>query len=293
MTYNYAERFEKQIEAKYKHGLTSADMATNTKYKFIDAQTIKIPTVAVTGYKDHKRDGSVNKGTITNEWTPYKLTHDRDISFYVDEMDVDESNQVISAANITATFMEDQAIPETDAYRYSKLYADAKSYSAKIDNTVLSVQNILEVFDKAMEYMDEAGVPSEGRKMKVIPSVYTMLKNAEKIQRTLEVTGGADINRNVRSLDEVEIQKVPSDRFKTTYDFTDGFAPGGSAKQMYMIIYHPTAIIAPVKVQDVYLWPKGSDPQAAFGWLYQNRSFQDLFLIKQKKEGVYIVSEQE
>ncbi|SEN98013.1 capsid protein [Peptostreptococcus russellii] len=293
MTYNYAERFEKQIEAKYKHGLTSADMATNTKYKFIDAQTIKIPTVAVTGYKDHKRDGSVNKGTITNEWTPYKLTHDRDISFYVDEMDVDESNQVISAANITATFMEDQAIPETDAYRYSKLYADAKSYSAKIDNTVLSVQNILEVFDKAMEYMDEAGVPSEGRKMKVTPSVYTMLKNAEKIQRTLEVTGGADINRNVRSLDEVEIQKVPSDRFKTIYDFKDGFAPGDSAKQMHMIIYHPTAIIAPVKVQDVYLWPKGSDPQAAFGWLYQNRSFQDLFLIKQKKEGVYIVSEQE
>lgn len=293
MTYNYAERFEKQIEAKYKHGLTSADMATNTKYKFIDAQTIKIPTVAVTGYKDHKRDGSVNKGTITNEWTPYKLTHDRDISFYVDEMDVDESNQVISAANITATFMEDQAIPETDAYRYSKLYADAKSYSAKIDNTVLSVQNILEVFDKAMEYMDEAGVPSEGRKMKVTPSVYTMFKNAEKIQRTLEVTGGADINRNVRSLDEVEIQKVPSDRFKTIYDFKDGFAPGDSAKQMHMIIYHPTAIIAPVKVQDVYLWPKGSDPQAAFGWLYQNRSFQDLFLIKQKKEGVYIVSEQE
>lgn len=293
MTYNYADRFEKQIEAKYKHGLTSADMATNTKYKFIDAQTIKIPTVAVTGYKDHKRDGSVNKGTITNEWTPYSLKHDRDISFYVDEMDVDESNQVLSAANITATFMEDQAIPETDAYRYSKLYAEAKTHSAKIDNTVLSVQNVLEVFDKAMEYMDEAGVPSDGRKMKVTPAVYTMLKNAEKIQRTLEVTAEVDINRNVRSLDEVEIQKVPSDRFKTKYDFTDGFAPGATAKQMHMIIYHPTAIIAPVKVQDIYLWPKGSDPQAAFGWLYQNRSFQDLFLIKQKKEGVYIVSEHE
>lgn len=293
MSYNYAERFERQIEAKYKHGLTSADMATNNKYKFIDAQTIKIPTVAVSGYKDHKRDGSVNKGTITNEWTPYKLKHDRDISFYVDEMDVDETNQVLSAGNITATFMEDQAIPEADAYRYSKLYADAKEHGATVDTTPLTAQNILEIFDKAMEAMDEAGVPTEGRKMKVTPKVYTMLKNAEKVQRTLEVTGGADINRNVRSLDEVEIQKVPSDRFKTKYDFDNGFAAGGSAKQMHMIIYHPTAIIAPIKVQDVYLWPKGSDPQAAFGWLYQNRSFMDLFLIKQKKEGVYIVSEAE
>ena len=138
MSYNYAERFEIQIEAKYKHGLTSADMATNNKYKFIDAQTIKIPTVAVSGYKDHKRDGSVNKGTITNEWTPYKLKHDRDISFYVDEMDVDETNQVLSAGNITATFMEDQAIPEADAYRYSKLYADAKEHGATVDTTPLT-----------------------------------------------------------------------------------------------------------------------------------------------------------
>lgn len=293
MGYNYAERFERQIEEKYKHGLTSADMASNTKYKFIDAQTIKIPTIALSGYKEHKRDGTVNKGKITNDWTPYKLSHDRDISFYVDEMDVDETNQVISAGNITATFMEDQAIPETDAYRYSKLYADAKTHGATIDNTELSTANILEVFDKAMEAMDEAGVPSDGRRMKVTPKVYTMLKSAEKIQRTLEVTGGADINRNVRTLDEVQIEKVPSDRFKTVYDFADGFKPGGSAKQIHMIIYHPTAIIAPIKVQDVYLWPKGSDPQAAFGWLYQNRSFQDLFLIKQKKEGVYIVSEAE
>ena len=293
MSYNYAERFERQIENKYKHGLTSADMAANKKYKFIDAQTIKIPTIALSGYKDHKRNGDVNKGTITNDWTPYKLTHDRDIEFYVDEMDVDETNQVLSAGNITSAFMEDQAIPETDAYRYSKLYADAKTHGAKIDNTVLTVNNILEVFDKAMEYMDEAGVPSEGRKMKVTPAVYRMIKNAEKIQRTLEVTGSTDINRNVRSLDEASIQKVPSDRFKTVYDFAEGFKPGSSAKQMHMMIYHTSAIIAPIKVQDVYLWPKGSTPRAAFGWLYQNRSFQDLFLIKQKKEGLYIVSEAE
>lgn len=134
MAYNYAERFEKQIEAKYKHGLTSADMASNNKYRFIDAQTIKIPTVTISGYKDHVRTGeSTNRGTITNEWTPFSLSHDRDISFYVDAMDVDETNQVLSAANITSTFMEDQAIPETDAYRYSKLYADIVAAGGSVD----------------------------------------------------------------------------------------------------------------------------------------------------------------
>ncbi|WFF72679.1 capsid protein [Proteiniclasticum sp. QWL-01] len=289
MAFNYAERFESQIEEKYKHGLTSADMATNNKYRFIDAQTIKIPTVTISGYKDHVRTGeSTNRGTISNEWTPYSLTHDRDISFYVDIMDVDETNQVVSAAHITKAFMEDQAIPETDAYRYSKLYADFVTHGGTPTTTILTVSNILSIFDDAMEAMDEAGVPESGRKLKCTPAIYTLLKSAEGIQRTLEASGAANVNRVIRKLDDVEITKVPSDRFKTAFDFTEGFAPAVTAKQIHMIIYHNSAIVAPVKVSDVYLWAKGETPQSAYGWLYQNRSYQDLFLIKQKRAGVYI-----
>jgi hypothetical protein len=122
-----------------------------------------------------------------------------------------------------------------------------------------------------------------------------MLKNAEKIQRTLEVTGGAkDVNRHVRSLDDVEIVRVPVDRFKTAYDFTDGFTPAVSAKQIRMILVHPaTAVIAPKKFADIYLWNKGETPDSAFGYLYQNRAYHDLFVIKQKVKGVAINAEAE
>lgn len=295
MAINYATRFERQIEEKYKHGLTSADMASNNKYRFIDAQTIKIPTVTVSGYKDHVRTGeSTNRGTISNEWTPYSLTHDRDISFYVDSMDVDETQQAVSAAHITKAFMEDQAIPETDAYRYSKLYSDFVTHGGVPNTTALTTANILSIFDTAMQAMDEAGVPESGRKLKCTPASYTLLKNAEGIQRTLEANGNANIHRAVRSLDDVEIMKVPSDRFKTAYNFSPvdgGFEPAVTAKQIRMILYHNSAIVAPVKVSDVYLWAKGETPQSAYGWLYQNRSYQDLFLIPQKKEGVYICAE--
>lgn len=289
MAINYATRFERQIEKKYMHGLTSADMASNNKYRFIDAQTIKIPTVTVSGYKDHVRTTeSTNRGTVSNEWTPYSLTHDRDISFYVDVMDVDETQQVLSAANITNTFLEDRAIPETDAYRYSKLYADFVANGGVVNTTALTTANILSIFDTAMQAMDEAGVPETGRRLKCTPAIYTLLKRAEGIQRTLEVTGGENINRVVRTLDSVEIMKVPSDRFKSAFDFTEGFTPAVTAKQIHMVLYHNSAIVAPVKVSDVYLWAKGETPQSAYGWLYQNRSYQDLFLIPQKKEGVYI-----
>ncbi|HHY42976.1 MAG TPA: capsid protein [Thermoanaerobacterales bacterium] len=289
MTINYAERFERQIEQQFARELASSALDTNRQYSFIDAKTIKIPTITLTGYKDHARDGSKNRGTVSNTYQAMTLTHDRDIEFFVDEMDVDETNQVLSAANITAVFNQEHAIPELDAYRYSKLYSEYVNLGGEPDTTALTEQNILSVFDQMMEEMDEASVPQSGRVLYVTPKIYTMIKNAEKIQRILDVTGGvANVNRNVRSLDEVSIVTVPSDRMKTLYDFSEGFVPGEGAKQIRMILVHPSAVIAPVKVADVYLWNKGETPDSAFGYLYQNRMYTDLFIIKAKIGGVKI-----
>lgn len=291
---NYATRFESQIEQQYDIELTSSALSRNKSYNFMDAQTIKIPTLDLSGYKDHARDGSVNRGSVSNTYTPYSLTHDRDISFFVDDMDVDESNMAVSAANVTGRFNSQHAIPETDAYRYSKLYQDFKTHGGVVKTTDLTEVNILSEFDKMMEDMDEAGVPQEGRILYLTPKYYTMIKNAEKIVRNVDVSAERAINRNVRSLDEVELVKVPSGRFKTAYNFAEGFVPAVSAKQIRMILVHPgTAIVAPVKVADIYLWNKGQTPDSAFGFLYQNRSYQDLFVIKQKVAGVAINAEAE
>ena len=175
MAINYAERFERQIEQQFARELTSADMAENRRYNFIDAQTIRVATVTLSGYKDHARDGSKNRGTVGNTYQAFSLTHDRDIEFFVDEMDVDETNQVLSAANITAVFNSEQAIPELDAHRYSKLYSEFKTNGGTVDKTVLTEANILSVFDKMMKDMDEASVPQSGRKLKVTPTVYLIL----------------------------------------------------------------------------------------------------------------------
>lgn len=288
MAINYASRFEREIQQKFARELTSADLAANKKYNFIDAQTIKVPTVSLSGYKDHARDGSKNRGTVGNTYQSMTLNHDRDIEFFVDDMDVDETNMVLSAANITNTFNEEQAIPELDAYRYSKLYADFVAADGSVNSTILTEENVLSIFDKMMEDMDEAGVPQSGRMLKVTPPVYTMLKNAEKIIRNIDVSAARGINRNVRSLDEVTIVTVPSDRMKTLYDFSNGWAPAVGAQQINMILYHNSAILAPTKVADIYLWGKGETPDSAFGYLYQNRMYTDLFLINAKKDAVAI-----
>lgn len=286
---NYASKFERQIEQQYARESFTADFESNKSYKFINAKTIQIGSLTLSGYKDHKRDGSKNRGTVSNKWTPYALAFDRDVEFYVDDQDVDETNLVVSTANIAATFNTEQAIPETDKYRFSKLYAEAVAKGSTISNTALTVENFLTEFDNAMAAMTKAGVPKTGRKMKVTTDVYKLVKQAKDIQRVLNLGGNAGkVDRNVYSLDEVDIQEVTDDRMMTNYDFTEGAVEGATAKQINFILYHNSAIIAPVKVSEIYLWVKGKTPETAYGHLYQDHRYHDLFVIEAKAAGVYM-----
>lgn len=285
-TVNYATQFEKDLKQKYTRELLSADLTTQN-VTFIGANKIKIPYISVSGYKDHSRNGGFNRGSVKNEFMEKTLTFDRDIEFFVDSMDVDETNQALSAANITNTFEKEKAIPETDAYRFSKLYTDFSALGQTATSDALTVKNVLDKFDTWMEEMDEDEVPEEGRILYLIPSMYTLIKNAEKIVRSLEVTKSAAINRHVRSLDDVTIKKIPSGRMKTVYDFTEGYVPATTAKQMDMLLIHPQSVIAADKHSYINLWQPGSHTQGD-GYLYQNRKYGDLFVVDTRVEGIKI-----
>lgn len=297
--YSYAEQFERELQQKYSRELTSYALTqSNLGVKFINAQTIKLPSISLSGYKDHDRGGmGFNAGTIANEWEPKKLSHDRDIEFALDPMDIDETNLVLEVANIQNAFEEEQAIPEKDSYRYSKLYAEAKTYAANgavIDNTVLTTSNILDWFDTQMEKMDDAGVPSEGRILYAIPAMNKLLKNASQIQRSIDVySNNGRIDRRVYSLDDVEIVKVPSARFKTKYNFTNGCVPAADAKQINLILVHPSCVISRDKYAYMKLFTPGTDSRTADKYVYQNRYYTDTFLIKNKASGIAINAEAE
>lgn len=288
---NYAQQFRQQLEQKYERELASGDLK-DQGVKFIGAQTVNIPNIVMGGYKQHSRSGGFSSGNISHSYTPKTLAHDRSIEFFVDAMDVDETNQNLSAANITNTFEEEQAIPELDAYRFSKLYtdykalADASSGAFAVDSTELTVRNILLIFDSYMESMDDKGVPEDGRILYVTAAVNTILKNAMGIYRTMGVQSGGDaVNRAISSLDNVKIRSVPSGRFKTKYVFTDGFVPHGDALQINMILVHPRSVIAVQKHSAVYLWAPGTHT-GGDGYLYQNRRYGDLFIIEPKVAGI-------
>lgn len=287
--YDYAEQFTNLLQEKYSTELKSDDLTkSNLGVQFINAQTIKLPRMSLSGYKDHTRTPGFNAGTMSNDWEPKKLSHDRDIEFWIDPMDIDESNLTLSVANIQNTFETEQAIPEKDCYRFSKLHSELKNYKAvSIDTTVITAANFLEVFDAQMAVMDEAGVPEEGRILYVTPSMNKIVKEAQGMERYITISAGSNaINRKVHSLDDVNIKMVPAARMKTVYNFTDGCVADSTAKQINYILIHPSCVVCRDKYAYIKLFTPGTDSRTADGYLYQNRNYGDLFLLEKKTDGV-------
>lgn len=258
----YADIFSNVLRELYGQSLTSfALYNSNTDLQIINGKQLKIPKLSVSGYKDHSR-GSLgfNTGSYANEYEIKTLDHDRDIEFVIDPMDVDETNLVVAIANIQKRFETTQAIPEADCYTYSKIYSEAARVGATIKTTAITEANVLADFDDNLEAMADAGVPLDRVILYCTPAYKKLLKNAEGIQRTLQATGGANIDRRVRSVDDIKtIQEVPSARFKTVYDFTDGCVPDTSAKQINYILIDPEAQVSRNKYSYIKVFTPGTD----------------------------------
>lgn len=284
---NYAQAYQQALAQAYPNVLHFAALRStenDARYRWLNADTIQIPSLTVTGRVDGDRDTvETAKRNYENAWEPKKLSNHRKWSTLIHPMDIDETNQVASIQNITQVFNEEQKFPEMDAYLVSKLYTDWAAAGGTADTTALTVDNILQVFDGYMEDMDERNVPSTGRILYVTPAINTMLKNAKDIARFVQ-NGENAIRRAVRSLDEVQIESVPSALMKTVYDFTVGYQPGAGAKQIHMLLVHPSAVITPEKYQFAQLDAPSAGSEGKY--VYFEESYDDVFILNKRKDAI-------
>lgn len=291
---NYVTQFHTRILDMYGHELISdALYHSNEDIKIVGAKEIKLPRLTVSGYKDHNRNAlGYNSGNYSNDFETKSLDHDRDIEFFVDPMDVDETNQIVSIANIQARFEKRQAIPELDCYTFSKLYTEAVRVGSTIKNDVITAANILADFDDNCEAFEDAGVPLSRCILYCTAAYRKALKNAEGIQRTLEVSGGkGTIDRRVHSLDDLgEIKTVPLERFKTAYDFTEGYQADATGKQINYILIDPEAQVSRVKYAYINTYTPGHDSRTADNYLYQNRRYNGTFALDQELKKACIMN---
>ena len=283
---NYAEAYERALAQAYPNVLNFGELynvANNRTYKFVDSKTIHIPSISVTGRKNVNRDSidGVFQRNVDNEWETKTLTFYREWSTSIDPADVMDTNMVLTIQNATQVFNETQKFPEKDAYTISKIYADWVAEGKVADTTALNVDNVLAVFDKLMEQMDEALVPAQGRILYVTPAVKTLLKQASNIGLSRNVQNGENtINRVVDRLDEIKLISVPSFLMKTAYTFSTGFEPSGSAKQINLFLVHPSAILTPSKYAFVGMEAPAAGTKGDY--IYYEKEYSDVFILNNR-----------
>ena len=293
---NYADQYQRTLEQNFPYVLNYGVLyasPNNGKYRWLDSKTIEIPSISTTGRVDADRDTiAFAQRNYQNAWVPKTLTNERKWSTLVHPRDIDETNMVATIGNITQVFNEEHKFPEMDAYLISTTYdlwTKAKNPDTGenhvADTTALTTANILSVFDSLMLKMDNGRVPGNGRILYVPFEVLNILKEADKISRSMDITSGPNaIDRRVNRLDQVEVIGVPSTLMKTLYDFSEDYMIDDDAQQINMFLVHPSAVITPVS----YTFSRLDAPSAMSEgkYVYYEESFEDVFILDNKSNAI-------
>lgn len=287
---NYAAQYGRELANAYPYLSYYGDLwnaGESQRFKPLQGKTVYIPSMKTTGAKAVNRDaidGQFNRN-FDLDWEAHTLEMDREWDTLIDPLDMIETNEVATIANVTKTFNELSKIPEQDAYMSMKLAKFAADFGGVVSTTP-DASNILTLWDNALAYMTEQRVNRDRVRCKVIPTIYKLLKEATGLSRFIEVTSGIrNVDRNVAKLDGVLIEEIPSDMMKTLYDFTEGFAVSDSAVQINMLFYDSMAIAAPI-IYDTSMISAPS-AQSKGKYLYYERYYYDVFVLRQRQAGVY------
>ena len=306
-TLNYADEYLSELTQAFPYVLYfGALYATpnNGRYRWVNSRTIEIPSITTTGRVDADRDTiMMAQRNYDNAWETKTLKRQRKWSTLVHPQDIPQTNQVAAIANITRAYNEFQKFPEMDAYTLSTIYAEW-SATKKEDTTHtgfeqhtaieapqetgVTAKEVLGYFDQMMLNMNQKRVPPTGRILYVTHRVLNEMKKVPEIQRVWDVkTGASGINREVISLDGVQIVGVPEELMKTKYDFTTGWKVDESADQIEMCLIDPQAVITPVSYSFATLDAPSGVTEGKY--LYYEESHEDVFILNRKADAIQFV----
>ena len=288
---NYAAEYSRALAQAYPYLSYFGQIwagENSGRYRPGMGKTMYIPTLEVGGARDVNRDqitGTFNRNW-NNAWQAVDLQMDREWDTLVDPMDIMESGDIATIANITRVFLETQKIPEMDAFLASKLASFASAFGG-VSTASLTSSSILTEWDNALEFMTNQRVNRDRLIAYMTPGTYKLLKQATGMTRFIEVTNGIrDVDRNIARLDGVTVVEVPSDMMKTAYTFTSGWAiDAAHATQINFLLVDPMAVAAPIKYETAMM--SAPTAQSKGKYLYYERYYYGAFILNQRQAGVY------
>jgi hypothetical protein len=283
---NYAEQYSKELAQAYPYVLYSGALwntENSTKYRVVDAKTIQIPSISVGGRTNGNRDtigGFIRN--FDNAWETKTLKNHRQWSTLAHPKDINDTNQVVSIANITKVMNEEEKFPEMDCYIFSSIYQLRNAQKAITPITEdLTPTSVLDLFDTMMDDMDEARVPAAGRVLYCDTFTKTLITKAIAIVRG---NGDKKLVRDVERLEEVTITSVPTNLLKTKYTFTTGYKAAVDALDIKMLLVHPSSILPIVSYEFAQLESPSAMSQGKY--VYFEESFEDVFILNKRVDAI-------
>lgn len=273
LTTIYAPKTDELFAAESKISLL-----TNTDYDWTGAHTVKVWKISTSEMNDYSRNRAKGQSEVasvsrygelidlnaqTEEMT---LKKDRSFIFNIDKLDMDETAQQLAAETALARQLREVVIPEVDKYTYGVMAAGA---GQTIVGETTTPANIYSLILDGSEFLDDNEVPETERVLVVVPSTYTMLKQADIFDKT---DVGAEMRARgvVATLDGMNVIKIPSSRTPANFGF---------------MIAHPSATTAPVKLED---YGMHENTPLSSGTIVTGRICYDAFVLDNKKKGIYV-----
>ena len=283
---NYAKEYSQALAQAYPYTLYFGALwsATKPDVKFLNNNTVILPSLTVKGRSNGDRDtiGSFARNFNNAEESKTLKTH-RTWNTLVHPRDIDETNHVASIQNITRVFNEEQKFPEMDAEMITALYKLKNEKEAITEGDTLTAENVLTKFDALMDKMDEKRVPGAGRLLYVDTFTKTLIDTAKDVVRT---SGNTVLGRAVSRIDEVEVIGVPTSVMKSAFNLKadDGFEVAEDAKDVKMLLVHPSAVIPVITYDFAELGMPSALSQGKY--TYFEESFEDVFIYDKKHDGI-------
>ena len=290
---NYAKEYSQALAQAYPYTLYFGALWSSTKdVKFLNSNTVILPSLSVKGRGNGDRDsiGSFSRNFNNHEESKTLKTH-RTWDTLIHPRDIDETNHVASIQSITKVMNEEQKFPEMDAEMITALYALKNAIENITEGEVLDVANVLTKFDAMMDKMDEARVPAAGRLLYADTYTKTLIDTAKEAARTLAATDKV-VARSIERIGEVEIIGVPTSVMKSAFNLKaeDGFEVAADAKDVKMLLVHPSAVIPVIAYDFAELGAPSSLSKGK--WTYFEESFEDVFIFDKKHNAIQFYIEQ-
>ena len=287
---NYAEQWSDELLQIIDDGTYSSPFLTpNERVKWLGAKTFHFTKMDVSGFKPHSRDGGYNRGSIVQEDKEFTLEHDRDIEFFVDVADVDESKQTANLQNVSRVFTQKHSAPETDARFFERVAKAAIADGYYETMTGFTADNTYSRLVKMFQRKELKKYRAMGGLIAYVSGeIMDNLENSTEVKKSLDIKTTSinekqGIETRIAFINGVTIIEVVDDtRFNTSFDYSDGFVGNGS--KINVCIAHPSMVKTVVKFNNIKLFANGTHTEGD-GDLYQRRDLWDTFVFPNGLDG--------